>query len=197
MTPSQIVKEITRRSWSFGVPVLLSPESWLDTGDGIRCSGYFSDDTDGVPLLAVACGRPTEHWLGTLLHEYSHLTQWAENATVWREDRSAAWADWLNGKRVANIKQKIANSRELEADCERRTVRLIRELQAPIDLEQYIRGANSYIHFYNVMAAKRKWYARGRGPYDAEDVRAVANPTLDVDYSTTPQPLWDALLTCI
>lgn len=195
MKADQIVREITRRAWSFGVPVLLSPDRYIDTGDGIRCSGYFTDGDQ--PMLAVACGRPSEQWLGTLLHEYSHLTQWAENAPVWREDRSAAWADWLNGKRVKDIKARIAKSRELEADCERRTVRLARELQAPIDLEQYIRGANSYIHFYNVMAETRKWYATGRGPYDAVDVLALANPTLDEDYSTTPKPLWDALLTCV
>lgn len=196
MKADQIVREITARSWRFGVSVLLSPDVNVDAGDGIRCSGYFS--TDGaVPILAVAIGRPVGDWLGTLLHEYSHLTQWAENATVWRADSDAAWAEWLGGKRVPGIKAKIAASRELEADCERRTVRLIHELDAPIDVERYIRSANSYVHFYNVMAEKRKWYAPGRGPYSVPEVLAAANPTLDEDYSSTPQPLWDALLTCV
>lgn len=197
MNASQIVKEITRRAWSFGAAVYLSPEINVKAADGITCSGYFDGGgPDTHPLLAVATGGPQDKWLGTLLHEYSHLTQWAEGAPVWLAG-SDAWADWLEGKRVSGIKAKIATARELEADCERRTVRLARELQAPIDLDRYIRGANSYVHFYNVMAEKRKWYAKGRGPYDVPEVLEAANPALDRDYSKTPKPLWDALLTCI
>lgn len=176
--------------------MILAPADHV-MADSVRCAGCFSADNEGSPVLAVAWGVPSEQRLGTLLHEYSHLTQWAEGAPVWRLDQSAAWSKWLEGRRVNNIAEKIASSRELEADCERRTVRLIRELDAPLDVERYCRQANGYVHFYNVMAARRKWYAPGRGPYASPEVSAAANPTLDQDYSKTPPKLWAALEACL
>lgn len=195
MNADEVVAEITARAWRFGVAVLLSPADHV-MADGLRVGGYFEGDSP-QPILAVACGVSEDRWLGTLLHEYCHLTQWAEGAPVWRNDAMGDWSEWLAGKPARNIKACIAASRELEADCERRTLRLIRELDAPLDVERYARAANSYVHFYNVMAEKRKWYAKDRGPYSVQAVLDLANPTLDADFSTTPKPLWDALLTCI
>jgi hypothetical protein len=195
MSTDAVVREITRRAWRFGVSVLLSPDSTVDC-DGFWSQGWFDGDDK---KLVVGTGCDEQKWLGVLLHEYSHLTQWVERAPVWREDEKdgAVIDDWLKGKSVRNARKAVAARRELEADCERRTVRLIRELEAPIDLDRYIRGANSYIHFYNVIAEKRKWYAPGRGPYSVPEVLAVANPTLDDDFSKTPAALRAALLTCI
>jgi hypothetical protein len=192
MTPDEIVTEITRRAWKFGVSVLLAPSDRVDM-DGLKVSGYF-DGNPKMPQLVVA--RDAPRWLGTLLHEYSHLTQWAEGAPVWFND-CGDWSEWLNGKPLRNVKRKIAFSREIEADCERRAVRLMRELDAPIDIEQYIRGANAYVHFYNVIAETRKWYAPDRRPYNMPKVLAAANSTLDRDYSKTPKELRARLLECV
>lgn len=193
MTHDEVLWEITRRAWQFGVAVVLAPSATVRC-EGLDVSGYFEGGVP-QPVLAVAWDAPEDRRLGVLLHEYSHLTQWAENAPVWRPDMD--WAPWLDGKPVKNVKAKIEASREVEADCERRTVRLIRELDAPIDLDRYIRSANAYIHFYNVMAAKRKWYAKGRGPYMDPASMAAANPTLDADFSKTPKALWTAIENCL
>lgn len=193
MTEDEIVSEITRRSWRFGVSVLLAPGDSVNA-DGLRCSGYFSGDCD-MPQLVVA--RGSERWLGTLLHEYSHLTQWAEGAPIWTNDKAANWSAWLEGKPVRGIKHQIAMSRDLEADCERRTIRLMRELDAPIDVEKYTRGANAYVHFYNLIAEARKWYAPDRRPYNMPSVLAAANPTLDSDFTRTPKALRKALMECV
>lgn len=195
MTADEIVTEITRRAWSFGVSVLLAPAAYVEV-DGVKCGGFFC----GEELkLAVGVDRDEEQWLGILLHEYSHLTQWAEDSAIWREDErvSGGTDDWLSGKPVRNAKHKIEVRRELEADCERRTIRLVKELQAPIDLEHYARAANSYIHFYNVMRDTRKWYRDGMGPYTRPDILAMCRPTLDRDFSKTPPKLYAALLTCV
>jgi hypothetical protein len=193
-TADAVVREITRRAWRFGVSVLLSPEPTVDC-DGRWTQGWF--DGEGKKLV-VGTGCDEQKWLGTLLHEYSHLTQWIEKAPVWLAcDKVSNMDDWLDGKRVHAPGQMIAATRELEADCERRTIRLIQELDAPVDLERYARGANSYVHFYNIIAETRKWYALGRGPYSVPEVLAVANPTLDKDFSKTPKALRAALLTCI
>lgn len=195
MTADEIAQEIVRRAWSFGVSVWLSPDDHVQAADMVRCSGYF-DGESKPPVLAVSWGQPEDRRIGVLLHEYSHLTQWAEGAPIWKDD-TGDWAAWLNGKSVRNIKALIANARELEADCERRTIRLMRELQAPVDLERYTRSANAYLHFYNVMAERRKWFAKDKSPYTQPDVLALCNPTLDTDFSKTPPKLWAAIEACL
>lgn len=196
MTPDEVVREITRRSWIFGVAVILSPNDHVMAADNIRCSGYFDGDVP-QPVLACSTGGPPDKWVGTLLHEYSHLTQWAEQCPLWAAAAGDEWGDWIAGKRVRNIKAQLIASRELEADCERRTIRLIRELGAPVDLERYARCANAYVHFYNTIAETRKWYAKGREPYNNTEVLALCNPTLDTDFSKTPPKLAKALLGCV
>ena len=122
MNADEVVREIARRAWSFGVAVILSPDDHV-MADNLRCSGYF-DSESKPPILAVATGLPVDRWVGVLLHEYSHLTQWVEGAPIWHAD-SGQWAEWLDGKPMRNVKAQLAASRELEADCERRTIRLL------------------------------------------------------------------------
>lgn len=197
MTHEAIVAEIMRRSWSFGVAVLLQP-TYTVGDDEAPCSGFFNAEDVDQPVLVVATGVAEDRWLGTLLHEYSHLTQWAEKAPVWTADthRDRVW-DWLAGKSVKNLLPAIRAAQECEADCERRTVRLIRELNAPVNLDKYIRAANAYVHFYNVLAEKRAWYAPDRRPYDVPEVLALCSPTLDDDYRKTPPKLRAAIESCL
>ena len=195
LTADETLHEICRRAWRLGVSVLVSTDRSVDC-DGVPTGGYF--DCEGVPTIAVSGGRDVDQWLGILLHEFNHACQWAEQAEVWKaaEASDPMW-EWLNGKNVRNVAAKIAAARELEADCERRTVRLIREIGAPIDVERYCRAANAYVHFYNTLAVARKWYAPGRGPYQVPEVLALCNSTLDRDFSKTPPKLAKALLGCV
>lgn len=195
MTAQEVLDEIIRRSWSFGVAVLVQPSDTVDM-DGRQVSGYFDE---GSRVLAVAGRFPD--WIGTLLHEYSHLTQWAEDCDIWRAckkaEQRASIDAWLDGKAQRGIAELIAVTRDLEADNERRTVRLIRELDAPVDVEEYSRRANGYIHFHNVMAETRKWYRPDRRPYYTPEVSALCNPRIDSDFTKTPAALRAALLGCV
>lgn len=184
MTRDEIVWELTRRSWRFGVAVLLQPTKTVDS-DGYQVGGYF-DETRKV--LAVATDRDEESWLGVLLHEYCHLTQWIEDQPVWRACRADMW-DWLGGKRIKDPAASVRTVQEVEADCERRAIRLAREMDAPLNLEAYIRCANAYIHFHNVMADKRKWYRPGVVMAEIPELLAAANPTFDRDFSVTSPEL--------
>lgn len=194
MDEREIVHELTRRAWALGCAVHLSPADHV-MADGLRCSGYF-DPEPSPPILAVAWGAGPRR-VGILIHEYCHLTQWAESAPVWLADEGSDWSAWLGGKSVRGIGAQIERSRELEADCERRAIRLIRELEAPIDVEAYARAANAYIHFYNLMAKERRWFAKDRAPYLVPEVMAAANPVLDRDFSKTPRRLLEALRACL
>jgi hypothetical protein len=190
MKADEIVNEITRRAWAFGVAVLLSPEEGLDL-DGSPCSGWFDHKP---PRLECAVGNDEKIWLGVLLHEYSHLTQWVENCKAWQDiEASGEMWEWLDGKKIKNPQLVIENTKELEADCERRTVRLIKELSAPIDIDVYCQQANAYIHFHNVIKDKRKW-VKASGALRHPEILKHCNKTLDYDYKTTPKPLYDALV---
>jgi hypothetical protein len=197
MTHDEAIAEITRRCWALGVYVQLSPKDAIDIGDGVPCSGFF-DDEHGIPIIAVATGKPKTDWLKIMLHEYGHATQWAEQTPLWNIcKKTGSWIDWLEGKSVRDIQKAIETSRDLEADCERRTVRLIRELELDIDIEAYSRAANAYVHFYNFMLIHRKWFAKDKAPYKVPEVMAAANPAMDADFTKTPKALMKALELCI
>lgn len=192
MTADEVVREITERSWRFGVAVLLLPEPRVYSGN-VSCGGFFDGDNK---ILAVATGRDREHWLGVLLHEYSHLTQWVENQPVWHQYRDEMW-DWLEGKRIRNPEAAVRSVQATEEDCERRTIRLILEMRAPVDLERYIRGANAYIHFHNTILETRKWYRPDVQLTEVPAVLAAANPTFDASFRRTPAALRKALSACV
>ena len=192
MTADEVVREITQRAWRFGVAVLLQPTPKVFSGN-VYSGGYFDGDNR---VLAVGIGRDEDSWLGILLHEYCHLTQWVENQPVWRQYREEMW-DWLAGKRIRNPEQAVRSVQATEEDCERRTIRLAVEMQAPIDLEKYIRGANAYIHFHNVILETRKWYREDASLIDDPAVLEAANPTLDTDFRKTPPALRKALLQAV
>lgn len=189
MTADEVLAEIIRRTLAFGVHVRLSPDRNIADEDGRESGGYFCGSTK---VLAVATGGSTEAWLGILLHEYSHVTQWVENNPLWRAYRGEMWR-WLDGRKIDNPKAAVRSVQALEEDCERRTVRLIWELDAPVDVGNYCRAANAYLHFHNVMFDKRKWYRPGTVMQDIPALMAAANPRLDEDFRKTPPALREQL----
>ncbi|MFZ2769767.1 MAG: hypothetical protein WAZ50_01415 [Minisyncoccia bacterium] len=192
MNTQQVVAEIIRRSLAFNVTVKLAASPSVDN-EGFAVGGYFC----GVDReLAVATQRDEQAWLGILLHEYSHLTQWIEGSPLWHGYREDMWA-WLDGKPLRDAKAAVLAVQACEADCERRTIRLIRELGAPIDVALYSRAANAYLHFHNVMATERKWYRPGTSMQTIPSLMAACNPTLDTDFTKTPKALREELLRLI
>lgn len=189
MTADEVLAEIVRRCQVFGVTVIISPDRGVSSGDGSESAGYFCGDTR---RLAIATAGGDSWWLGVLLHEYCHVTQWAEDGPLWRGYREEMW-DWIAGKRIRDPRAAVRSVQLVEEDCERRTLRLIRELDAPINIEQYARTANAYLHFHNVMADRRKWYAPGTVMGDIPELMAAANPTLDRDFTKTPKALREQL----
>ncbi len=192
MNTQQVVAEIIRRSLAFNVTVILSASTSVDS-DGIQVGGYFCGETRA---LAVATQRDEQAWLGVLLHEYCHLTQWVEGTATWRDYRDDMW-HWLNGKAVRDYRGAVRAVQACEEDNERRTIRLIRELGAPLDLSTYARAANAYLHFHNTVADTRKWYRPGTVMQAIPSLMAACNPTLDTDFTKTPKALREELLRLI
>lgn len=140
--------------------------------DGIPVGGYFS--ADHPPILSLALGAPT--WKETLIHEFCHLTQWAEEAPCWSAgilDNNGTEASilvdyWFAGLVELNKDQldRYFNSMiEVELDCEKRAVKMIRKHKIPFDVKLYIQRANAYVLCYNEYQRRRRWNVPGRAPY--------------------------------
>ena len=181
----EFVKQECKR---VGIKCDLRPTKYVRMGN-IRCSGYF--DSDGK-MLVCSMNRPDS--LGILVHEYCHLTQWEDGIPLWKaSDSSLTKVDeWLGGKRVHNIKRHLAASRDLELDNEKRSVRMIRKWKLSIDVADYIKKANAYVHFYNWMYYTRKWSSPKNSPYTNPIVQGVMSTRFNMKYSELSPRVYNA-----
>lgn len=193
MREDEVANEIIEKAWRLGCSVLLKPSEYIEF-DGTKCGGYFDCDPV-IPVIAVAKERKDGGWLGILLHEYCHLTQWVEKCDAWRltEKYDGDIFAWVQGKPVKNAIASVRAAQGVEADNERRTLRLIKELNAPIDCAEYARKANAYVHFYSVVADRRKWYKEPSALY-VDEILQYCNDTIDSDFTKTPKKLYDAIV---
>lgn len=161
------------------IKLVLRDVSYFRLTDGIRCSGYFDEEER---VLAVAMKK--DIWLGVLAHEYAHLTQWVDDCEPWKNgcEGLPKVDEWLQGKSVRGIKKALANSRDLELDNEKRTVRLIKKWKLPIDIDDYVRRANAYVVGYNWLYHSKKWFKPGNSPYDNPTIIKAMPKTFRMDY---------------
>ena len=78
-------------------------------------------------------------------------------------------------------------TRNLEHDCERRTLAMIKDYDLPIDGEKYARMAASYVMFYEYVKKHRKWYKIGKEPYRNEKLLKVMPANLPKRLTMTPK----------
>jgi hypothetical protein len=133
----------------------------VDAGDRMMCGGFFDSS---IKTLAVATGKRTQaQWLALLIHEYNHMMQWQEKSPFWHPD-SDPFHDWLSGKHNKWTKKQLdyyhGKVRDVEWDCERRSIKMIQEWGLPLDVAKYMQEANTYIGSYAVMRVKRKWMVK-------------------------------------
>ncbi len=89
------------------------------------------------------------------------------------------------------------SAKELELDCERRAVKKIKKFDLPLDVEEYIKQASAYIHYYNYMQLRRNNYTPGKEPYYNNTITSAMPKTLRGKYKRLPKniiPLYDKLL---
>ena len=80
----------------------------------------------------------------------------------------------------------------MELDNERRTAKLIKKWKLSIDLKDYIKKANAYIHFYNWMFHTRKWSSPTNSPYTNADIQAVMSTRFDMNYEELTPKVYEA-----
>ena len=150
---------------------LVKAPSVFTNDEGIsECSGYFDGDNR---QLVCAIGVNPE-WIGILAHEYCHLTQWVEDAPIWKKSEKhntyTLVNSWLSGEPVRNIKFHLGVCRDLELDNEKRTVNVIKKFGLDVNLDEYIQKSNAYVHYYNYMYYNRKWCTPTNSPHRVADV---------------------------
>lgn len=158
--------------------------------EGTQVGGYFSDSEPAV--LSLALGSPM--WMETLIHEFCHLTQWADGAECWTAgtlndgaaDASTLIDYWYDGLVELSKQQLDDYFRALiwvELDCEQRSVKMIRKHKLPFDTKLYIQRASSYVLCYHEYRRRRTWNVPGKAPYlIPEIVEAMPTDFDSVDY---------------
>ena len=168
----------------------------------LSCMGYFDDMHHVPPRYAVATGRPLSVWLPIAVHEFCHVKQWIECVPAWTNQviTPSAYAldllgEWFDGREMK--KEKIAKlirvAREVERDCEERTVGEIIRRQLPVNHVKYAKQANSYVFSYTAMRETRAWYTRS--PRDVPQILKLMPDTIlpECAYEDLPKGYLEAL----
>ncbi len=188
----RFIEHIRTETKKNGVKLKLSPSKFLIIDHGTRVNGYFDDENN---VIACSCGKSELLWLPILVHEYSHFEQRKDDCPQWRNseykgrDSTEVIDMWLSGKRIPKriVKMCIARTRNLELDCERRTVKNIAKFSLPLSTLNYCRRGNAYVHFHNFVGENRKWYKVGHEPYAVPEVLAAMKTHLNDRYDRTPK----------
>lgn len=167
-----------------GIKLILREVKYLRLDGNIRCSGYFDDEGGN---LVVAMKSPLA--LEILVHEFGHLTQYVDNCKPWRNLGNSLdkMTDWLHGKDIRNSDKYINAARDMELDNEKRSVQIIKDFGLNIDIDSYIKKANSYVYFYNWMKTTRRWSSPTNSPYKNQRLIEVMPKTFQKSYRTIPK----------
>lgn len=132
---------------------------------GGHSRGYF-DSYNGV----LAYAKNAKDSLLVLLHESCHLDQWLENDLD--DDCYAVLWEWLSGVEYEEnvLKKAVLGVIAVESDCEKRTVKKIKQYCLDVDIEAYIRSANAYLYFFHWMKITRRWVSPKNSFYDKKDL---------------------------
>tara|TARA_R110000824_G_scaffold12226_7_gene53656 strand:- start:63526 stop:64137 length:612 start_codon:yes stop_codon:yes gene_type:complete len=160
---------------------------------GSESSNGFFDESD--VSLHVATNYDIKDWLGILVHEYCHFQQYLENCYQWRIcydpiDVFELFEDVLkpNVKYDPDLVHRSFNAiRNLELDCERRTVKMLKEFNSPINVTKYCQGASAYVFFYNYVSKHKKWYKKDTAPYRVKAVYSRMPDNLNGRYDKMPK----------
>lgn len=166
-----------------GVHVDFQAAANVTSGD-LACSGFFDDS---VPLLTMATRQVSNDWRLLFLHEYCHFTQWKEgklsvlddieNLDDWYgEDCSY---DYETAEHLTRVYQ------EIELDCEKRVIDILRRRKIRIDKKKYITSANAYIWLYQIALERKQWIEAGA--YTRPKIASYCPETWITDLGDVPK----------
>lgn len=178
-----------------GIDIQLEAKDYVDL-DGIVSKGCFQRDP---LLLACACKGNYSKWLPIFVHEWNHGRQYIEEFPLYKnlsvEDETILWkwADGLVELSKEKVNSLIKTLRDIELDCELRTIETIKrfQLESEIELNWYTRTANAYLLFYNVFKKHKKWYVTP--PYEVKEIIEMMPNNIITNFSA-PHRLYESLV---
>ena len=181
MNTEEFIKHVKSECKKHNVNCILKNTKTIKlTDSNDKCSGYFDEEN-----LVVAMNRPDA--LQILVHEYGHLTQWVEQCDLWvasiKNNSHDKLYRWLAGENVRGIEKAIAICRDLELDNEKRSVKIIKKFNLPIDTNTYIKTANAYVQFYNYLLISRKWCKPNNSPYKNKHLLEAMSSKFNMNYN--------------
>lgn len=205
-TKSNLTIKIVRELLDYGFSVLLYNKEQLPDS----CGGWCSID-EHEKEFAVAM----KHHMGfeILIHEYCHFLQWKEDRRLWDKSMSTydVLFDWISYPSLVHnafikdckitdeqLDQSLHDILELEHDCERRVLKLVKN--CPIedfDTDKYIRASNAYLWSYHL---NRELRIRPKNPIYSQRVLEHmpntfnSNLSFYLDRDNLTDPIRQALL---
>lgn len=159
--------------------------------EGSKVDGYYCEDEKE---LAV-CYDGSLDFVGILAHEFNHFQQAMAKSPKWvaldldGSNCYELWWDWLN-KNIEldedKLEQVVRRIQDAEWECENMTIQTINKFNLPIDLENYIGTANSYIYFFQHAKNTRQWYDENEGPSDENITRYLPKTKMVDSYYHLP-----------
>jgi len=207
----KLIQDTERLAAKHQVNMNISNARIVTLRDGTNVNGYF--DANGARReFGVATGQSEEKWVPILIHESCHMDQWIDSLN----DKNSIWSKsivdsynseelialWMNGRIELNdvqLAKYISSTRNVELDCEIRTVEKIKQYGIDIDTITYTQKANAYVWFYTMIQRSRKWYDIEKEPYNLEHIWSMM-PThfmTNDEYSTMPDKIEDAFSSII
>ena len=184
----RFIRDLQRRCKKYKITFLMSGLDYVEWGDS-KSNGFFDPESN---RMAISIGKPVDKWLNTLVHESCHFDQWVQNCKEWRDmmaykpDACTQLFDyWVDGNKKITKEHAmkiVGVMRDLELDCERRTIEKIKKYKLPIDTKEYAKGAGAYIMFYNYIGKYKKWYKIGKEPYNNKKIRKLMPTNLRGKY---------------
>jgi len=152
------------------------------------CAGLFVS-TPGELELIVCLDNPRRVFISTLVHEFSHATQYVENIPLWDVteryhyvyDNEHKWETY--NKKL--LKQTFTAFKMIELDCEKRSVELIKRFNLPIDIKHYIQLANAYIYYYDILPITKRWCGQ-QSPCQIEEIVNAMPTNFNRKYKKLP-----------
>lgn len=145
-----------------------------------NCGGWFDCDKRE---FVVSMKNPMGYEI--MIHEYSHFLQWRDNHEYFMKlgKHNTKVFEWLDGKDLSDkvLETAILKTIELEWDCERQSLDLIKKLNLEVDVAKYKKAANAYLMFYHSVWENRKWASKS--PYNNNAIMRLTEPEFQpLDY---------------
>lgn len=191
---------IQLKSYDVEVELTTNKKVFVDF-DKTYTKGFFDDSTNPrKPLLSCSVQGNLEDWITVFAHEYCHFLQWKEKRKIWYKyaklDAEILHKCVSNKPVKKDTLEKYLNCvRDMELDCEKKTIKLLKKYKLPIDYDKYVKGANVYVHYYNYLKIARKWHGKNQiPPYQIKEIIDAVKPEFYDSYDEIPQNLLDLFL---